>query len=51
MSFSSGKREIMNLLYQLIICSVTHGSTSIVDWTWVLVRHCHTESTLFPFML
>ena len=28
MSFSGGKREAMNLFYQLIICTVTHGSAS-----------------------
>lgn len=32
MSFSGGKREAMNLLYQLIICSVTHGSSSTHSW-------------------
>lgn len=32
MSFSGGKREALNLLYQLIICRVTHGSASTQRW-------------------
>lgn len=32
MSFSGGKKEAMNLLYQLIICGVTHGSASPQRW-------------------
>lgn len=32
MSFSGGKRKTMNLLYQLIICRVTHGSASTQRW-------------------
>lgn len=32
MSFSGGKREAINLLDQLIICRVTHGSVGTQGW-------------------
>lgn len=32
MSFSGGKREAVNLLHQLIICRVAHGSVGTQGW-------------------
>lgn len=60
MSFSGGKGEEINLLYQLIICRVTRGSLGTQGWhvgptealagkaTWVYCLQHHPQSSKWP---